>query len=298
MNIAFIGLGTMGLPMACNLIKAGHRLSGFDPVQAAVERFRDAGGTPSSCPGDASREADVVITMLPVDAVIRHAVFGPGGIVEGIRPGALHVDMSTAHPLESDRMRLELAERDIPMVDAPVGRTAAHAATGNLLVLAGATPEQLETLAPVFDVLGEQTIDCGGPGRGIRMKIVNNFMSIALNALSSEALVLCDVLGLPRGTAISMMQGTPAGKGHFTTTYPKKVFRGDTQPDFALRLAHKDLGLVLDLAEKLHLDLPLGRASTEIYNRAMEAGLGTEDWTAILSASERFLPGEQPGTAE
>ena len=287
-TIGFVGLGVMGFPMARNLVKAGYRVQGHTLLEKDINRFAEAGGIPVPDAASACSGAGFVITMLPNGQIVRDAVMGARGIVEGLDTSSLCIDMSTTHPLESDRLREDLARRGFSMMDAPVGRTAAHAETGKLLVLAGGTPEQLRRAQPVFAVLGEDTIDCGGPGMGIRVKIVNNFMSISLNALSCEALALCDALGLSRELAIKVMQGTPAGKGHFTTTYPKKVFCGNIEPDFSLNLAHKDLGLALDVANQFHVPLFLGASAREMYSLARSQGLGDKDWTALLHVYEKL----------
>ena len=117
---------------------------------------------------------------------------------------------------------------------------------------------------------------------GIRVKLINNYMSIALNALSAEAATLCEALGLDLNVALKVMGGTAAGKGHFTTTWPNKVLKGDLSPAFMIDLAHKDLGIALDVANQLHVPMPLGAASREVYNQARAAGRGREDWSAIL----------------
>ena len=131
--------------------------------------------------------------------------------------------------------------------------------------------------------MGNQIIDANGPGMGIRLKIVNNFMSIALNSLSAEAAVLCESMGLSLDIAIEMMKGTPAIKSHFLTTWQAKVLKGDTSPAFMVDLAHKDLGIALDIANKLHVPMTMGAAAREIYNSTSAFGHGREDWTSVLN---------------
>ena len=156
------------------------------------------------------------------------------------------------------------------------------AIAGTLLLLAGGTPEQVEHATPVLMAMGNELVAAGGPGMGIRVKLINNYMSIALNALSAEAAALCEALGLSFDVALKVMNGTPAGKGHFTTTWPNKVLKGDLSPAFMIDLAHKDLGIALDVANQLHVPMPLGAASREVYSQARAAGRGRQDWTAIL----------------
>lgn len=149
--------------------------------------------------------------------------------------------MSTIHPLQTDKLIADMQSKGFSMMDVPVGRTSDNAITGTLLLLAGGTTEQVERATPVLMAMGNELVNTGGPGMGIRVKLINNYMSIALNALSAEAAVLCEALGLSFDVALKVMSGTAAGKGHFTTTWPNKVMKGDLSPAFMIDLAHKDL---------------------------------------------------------
>ncbi|ENA0611404.1 sulfolactaldehyde 3-reductase [Enterobacter bugandensis] len=280
--IAFIGLGQMGAPMASNLLKQGHQLNVFDVNPDAVQVLAEKGAKPSPTPAGAAKGADFVITMLPNGDLVRAVLFGENGICEALSPEALVIDMSTIHPLQTDKLINEMADRGFSMMDVPVGRTSDHAIAGTLLLLAGGTSRQVERATPVLMAMGNELIEAGGPGMGIRVKLINNYMSIALNALSAEAAVLCEALGLSFDVALKVMSGTAAGKGHFTTSWPNKVLKGDLSPAFMIDLAHKDLGIALDLANQLHVPMPLGAASREVYNQARAAGRGREDWSAIL----------------
>ncbi|GJL48167.1 TPA: sulfolactaldehyde 3-reductase [Citrobacter farmeri] len=280
--IAFIGLGQMGAPMASNLLKQGHQLSVFDVNADAVQRLVEKGAQPARSPAQAAEGAEFVITMLPNGDLVRSVLLGEDGVCENLSPQALVIDMSTIHPLQTDKLIADLRAKGFDMMDVPVGRTSDHAVAGTLLLLAGGTPDQIERATPVLMAMGNELINAGGPGMGIRVKLINNYMSIALNALSAEAAVLCEALGLSFDAALQVMSGTPAGKGHFTTSWPNKVLKGDLSPAFMIDLAHKDLGIALDVANQLHVPMPLGAASREVYNQARAAGRGREDWTAIL----------------
>jgi len=281
-TVGFIGLGQMGRPMALNLIKGGHKLTVHDANTAAAAELAAAGAVIAATPAKCAAGAEVVVTMLPNGDIVRSVLFGEDGVVSGIEKGATIVDMSTIHPAQTDALAADLAARGIAFVDAPVGRTSDHAIKGTLLILAGADAETAKRLAPLFDKMGSDTIVTGAVGRGIRVKIINNFMSIALNALSAETYALCEAIGLPFETAMAVMSGTPAGKGHFTTTWPGKVLSGDLSPAFMIDLAHKDLGIALDLANQVSLPMPLGAAAREVYSAARAAGRGRQDWSAIV----------------
>ena len=266
--IAFIGLGQMGSPMASNLLQQGHQLRVFDVNAEAVRHLVDKGATPAANPAQAAKDAEFIITMLPNGDLVRNVLFGENGVCEGLSTDALVIDMSTIHPLQTDKLIADMQAKGFSMMDVPVGRTSANAITGTLLLLAGGTAEQVERATPIL--------------MAMRVKLINNYMSIALNALSAEAAVLCEALNLPFDVAVKVMSGTAAGKGHFTTSWPNKVLSGDLSPAFMIDLAHKDLGIALDVANQLHVPMPLGAASREVYSQARAAGRGRQDWSAIL----------------
>jgi 3-hydroxyisobutyrate dehydrogenase and related beta-hydroxyacid dehydrogenases len=280
--IAFIGLGQMGAPMASNLLNAGHQLQVYDVNPEAVKTLVSKGAQAASTPANAAEAAEFVITMLPNGDLVRSVLFGENGACETLKRDALVIDMSTIHPLQTDKLIAEMQARGFSMMDVPVGRTSDNAISGTLLLLAGGSEQQVERATPVLMSMGSELINAGGPGMGIRVKLINNYMSIALNALSAEAATLCEALGLSLDVALSVMSGTAAGKGHFTTTWPNKVLKGDLSPAFMIDLAHKDLGIALDVANQLHVPMPLGAASREVYSQARAAGRGREDWSAIL----------------
>ena len=290
-TVAFVGLGTMGRPMAQNVMKGGFALRAFDIVANAVDALAAAGATPAASPADAARGADTVITMLPNSSHVEEAVFGQGGIAEGIAPGALYIDMSTIAPSMTDAVASRLAERGVRMVDAPVGRQQQHAVEGKLLIMAGGQPADVERARPILERMGDTIIHCGPVGSGARMKVVNNFMSITLNATTTEALTLAEASGLDVELARKVMLGTVAGSGPMGTTYPAKVLKGDLSPGFMIDLALKDLGLALELGRSLGLSLETGQTAERAYRMASTAGHGRDDWTALYAHARERMPG-------
>jgi 4-hydroxybutyrate dehydrogenase/sulfolactaldehyde 3-reductase len=281
-TIGFIGLGQMGTPMAATLIKGEHSVKVFDLNKDAINTLVAQGATAAESAQDAATGVDFVITMLPNGALVRQVIFGDKGIAQVMAKETLLIDMSTIHPFETDKLIADMSTAGFEMMEAPVGRTSDHAVRGELLILAGGTKAQIERAQPLFDCMGSETIDAGGAGKGIRVKIINNYMSIALNALSAEAATLSEAIGLDFDVALKVMSGTPAGKGHFTTTWPGKVLAGDLSPAFMVDLAHKDLGIALDLANQVNVPMPCGAASRELYSITRAAGRGRQDWTSVL----------------
>jgi 4-hydroxybutyrate dehydrogenase/sulfolactaldehyde 3-reductase len=282
-TIAFLGLGQMGSPMASNLLAKGHQLRVFDLNPDAVRQLVDNGATAAHTPAEAAKGAEFIITMLPNGDIVRQVLTGADGVCDTASPQSLVIDMSTIHPLQTDALIAELHDRGIAMMDAPVGRTSDNAKDGTLLILAGGTAEQVERARPVLMCMGSELVEAGGPGMGIRVKLINNYMSIALNALSAEAAVLCESLGLSLDVAIRVMSGTAAGKGHFTTTWPGKVLKGDLSPAFMVDLALKDLRIAVDVAQQTGAPLGMGKVAELYYRSASEDGRGRQDWSALLS---------------
>ena len=281
-NIGFIGLGTMGLGMARNLIRAGHSVTGFDLSAAAMDNHVQNGGAAANSPAEAAQDAEFVFTILPNGSVVRAAVFDEGGAVHGMAADALLIDMSTIHPAETDSIRADLATQGIAMVDAPVGRTSDDAIAGTSLFMVGAEKRDFDRAKPILEGMGDTVIDCGGPGTGARMKIVNNLMSTSLNVLTAQILTFSDATGLDRDLAIEVMNGTPAGRGHLSTTYPLKVLSGDLNASFMIDLAKKDLDIALAVAGDLDVPLTLSQTAEKVYAAAQQQGRGQQDWTAIF----------------
>lgn len=284
-RIGFIGVGTMGAPMAANLAKGGHAVRAFDINAEAVAKLAALGIEAASSPADAAGDADVLITMLPNSRHVEAAAFGPDGFADALPATALYIDMSTIAPAMTDSIGARLRERGRAMVDAPVGRQQSHAVAGKLLIMVGGDTGNVERARPILSLMGDTIVHCGDLGAGIRMKVVNNFMSIALNSLTSEALVLAERAGLDPELARTVMLGTAAGQGHLGSTYPAKVLQGDLAPGFAVDLAHKDMGLAFELADSLAVPIDTGRAALRAYEQARQDGRGGQDWTAIHASA-------------
>lgn len=299
-SIAFIGLGAMGLPMARNLVKGGFAVTGFDLDANALDSLEQAGGKRAASARAAAEGAGLVIAMLPTAAHIRAALEGEDGALAALTDASLFINMSTILPQETDAIAALLAERGLRMLDSPVGRSAMEAERGTLLILAsGSGPDKARAQEALL-CMGNQIIDCGEVGGGSRVKVVNNFMGISLNALTAEALTLAEACGLSVELALQVMRGTIAGLGHMNITYPNKVLRGDLSAGFQVDLAHKDLGLALELASRSRACVPMGSAAYQSYTAARAQGLGAQDYSAIypLMRSLAGLPKALPYTVD
>ena len=299
MNIAFLGLGTMGGPMARNLIEGGHALAVFDVAETALDPFRVLGCRVAVTPADAARDADVVVTMLPDSAHVREALLGAQGACTSLRRGALVLEMSTIAAAASLAIASDLNAGGFRMVDAPVGRTPRDAAAGTLLIIAGGAAADVEEARPAFECLGDSIVHAGPQGHGIKLKLVNNYMSTVGSVLTAEALTLANKAGLDRAVTVKVLSGTTAGRGQLIVNFPSKVLAGDVTPDFPLRMAHKDVSHALALGAEVGAPLMLGAIAREVFSLARPWGRGDQDWTATLLLLEDLARAEHlPATPQ
>lgn len=299
MNVAFLGLGTMGAPMARNLVAGGHALRVFDVSERALDPFRALACRIAASPRDAAAGAQAVITMLPDSSHVREALLGEDGACRSLERGVLVVEMSTIAAAASDELAAELGRRGYRMIDAPVGRTPRDAAAGTLLVIAGGRAEDVAEARPLFDCMADTVVHAGPPGHGIRLKLVNNYMSAVGAVLTAEALTLANKAGLDRATTIRVLRTTTAGKGHLNVNYPRKVLAGDVSADFPMRMAVKDVSHALALGSDLGSPLMLGAIARQMFSLGKPWGRADEDWTAVLLLMEdlcraEHLPAVQP----
>jgi 4-hydroxybutyrate dehydrogenase/sulfolactaldehyde 3-reductase len=281
-RVAFIGLGVMGGGMVRNLAGKGFDCAVFDLSAEAIARAVAGGCRAAASPAAAAEGADALVTMLPTSAHTREALFGASGAADALPRGALVIEMSTGDAVETDRIAATLREHGLACIDAPVGRTPREAAEGRALIMAGGSEADLARARPLFEAMADTIVHVGPSGTGIRLKLVNNYMSMVGMVLTAEALMFAAKLGLDRETAVRVMSGTTAGRGQLLTNFPRKVLAGDVTPDFPLRMGLKDIQLALNLASSVGAPLGLGGYAREMFALAKSWGREDEDCTAML----------------
>ena len=286
-TVGFIGLGTMGRPMARNIQKHGHPLVVFDVVAPALAPLIDAGASAAGSPREVAAASDVVITMLPDAPDVEQAALGQDGIIEGLRPGAVYVDMSTIDPATTRRIGKAFAERGLRTMDCPVGRTQDHAVAGTLILMAGGDAAVIEQARPVLMCMGETLFHCGELGCGQAMKLTNNCLAASILAATCEALVTGVKAGLSLDLMREVIAGTMAANAALSASLPKKALRGDFSPGFMVHLAHKDVRLALDLARSLGISTPLGSAALATLADARAHGMERDDISSLLRLREQ-----------
>lgn len=292
-RVAFIGVGTMGGPMARNLIKGGHDVAVHDAARAAFEAFANTNAMRADSAAQAAERAEVLITMLPDSGHVRDTLFGPEGALSTLPQGALVVDMSTIAAAASMAIGDEVIAGGWRFMDAPVGRTPAHAQRGELSIMVGGAAADLEQAWPLFECMGNEVTHVGPRGDGIKLKLVNNYMSMVGYVMTAEALTLARKVGLDRGIAVRVISSTAAGQGQVRFNYPNKVLAGDITPDFPIRFGLKDLSLALEFSGQVNAPMPLGGVAREMFSAGIARGRGGQDCTAMLLLFEE-LAGLEP----
>lgn len=280
MRIGFIGLGNMGAPMATNLVKAGHEVTGFDVAGIQIDGVRAA-----TTAAEAARDQDVVITMLPSGSILQ-SVYAE--IVAACRKSACVIDCSTVD-VESARAAHAAADAaGLLSVDAPVSGGVGGAAAGTLTFMAGGTDDAFAVALPLFEIMGKKAVHCGAAGAGQAAKICNN-MILGISMIGvCEAFVLADKLGLSRQSVFDVVS-TSSGSCWSMNTYcpapgigPQSPADNDYRPGFAAELMLKDLKLSQAAAEAVDAATPMGERATELYEAFVAAGGKGRDFSAMI----------------
>jgi 4-hydroxybutyrate dehydrogenase / sulfolactaldehyde 3-reductase len=285
-RIGFVGLGTMGLPMARNIVKAGYTVVGYDVVPQQLAAFEQSGGKRAASPKDVAVQSDVVITMLPESKHVEEAILGSEGIYAGLKAGGIHIDMSTIESSATKRFAAIAAESGIRMIDAPVGKSSAAAADGTLTLMVGADEATFKECYDILRTMGDTIHHCGDVGMGEVVKILNNLISAGILAAVAEGVVLAAKAGVDLEILADVLKGTGAANWHLENTFRNRVFEGDFKPGFKTRLMHKDARLAATLADELGVPMPVAALVRQIYATAVGRGLGDEDWGAITTLVE------------
>ncbi len=287
MKIGFIGLGNMGAPMAANLAAAGHDVTGFDVAGATAQ-----GMTPASSATEAATGAQVVITMLPNGAILRDVA---AEVIPAMPEGAILLDCSTVDVDSARAVADQAAAAGRLALDAPVSGGVGGASAGTLTFMVGGPAEAFETAKPLFDVMGQKAVHCGGSGNGQAAKICNNMILGATMIVTCEAFALADKLGLDRQAMFDVVS-TSSGYSWSMNAYcpapgigPQSPADNAYQPGFAAELMLKDLRLAMQAAGSADADTPIGQAAADLYAHFVEAEDGKgRDFSAMLPRFEKL----------
>jgi 3-hydroxyisobutyrate dehydrogenase len=289
MKIAFIGLGKMGLPMALNLLKAGHQLTGYDLVKSQLDLFAASGGTVAPDANTAAKDAEVLISMLPASQHVQSLYLGEKGLLANLKPKTLLIDCSTISPKVAQAVAANAKAKGFAMIDAPVSGGTAGAQAATLTFMVGGDTNDVERARPLLERMGQNIFHAGASGAGQTVKVCNN-MILGIQMLgTSEALrlgiangmdpkVLSDIISKSSGRnwvlelynpCPGVMENVPSSKGY--------------AGGFGVDLMLKDLGLAVENAEGLSASVPLGKLAQQLYETHSKAGNGQLDFSSVFN---------------
>ncbi len=289
MKIGFIGLGNMGAPMAANLVKAGHEVTGFDVAGVTVEGVAKAASSAEAAAGK-----DAVITMLPNGAILAAVM---AEVVPAATKGAVLIDCSTVDVAAARAAHEAAGKAGLLSVDAPVSGGVGGAAAGTLTFMCGGADEAFAKARPLFEIMGQKAVHCGGPGAGQAAKICNNMILGATMIVTCEAFALADKLGLDRQAMFDVVS-TSSGYSWSMNAYcpapgigPKSPADNDYKPGFAAALMLKDLKLSQQAAGDVGAATPLGAHAAKLYEEMVADGAGGMDFSAMLPRLAKMARG-------
>jgi 3-hydroxyisobutyrate dehydrogenase-like beta-hydroxyacid dehydrogenase len=283
MRIAFLGLGIMGRPMATRLVAAGHEVS----VWNRTARQHVEGATTAVSPADAAKDAEVVWSCVADTAAVERVMFGDDGAVHSLREGVIVVDSSTISPSSTLQFAEKVNAMGLHWVDAPVTGSKIGAENGQLIFIVGGADEPVAYLDPLFRAMGKQVIHVGPTSKGQSAKLGMNLMIALIYEGFAEALTLTQKLGVEPQKMIELIQASMVRSG--VTDYKAPfVLRRDYSPNFPLRLMHKDIHIMLDMAKENRIKLPALETVDEVYELASEEGWDDLDYAATLGLLEKW----------
>jgi len=286
-DVGFIGLGTMGRPMARKLLKVGYKITAYGRRKPVVDELIAAGAVAAESPSEAAQASDIVITMLPDSPDVRQVVTGGNGVLQGARPGTVVIDMSTISPTVAREIFGLAAANGVDFLDAPVSGGAPGAVAGTLSIMVGGKQEVFERCLPVFQALGKNITYMGESGAGQMTKLCNQVIC-ALNIQAvCEGLVLGAKAGLDMEKLLSVVSSGAAGSWMLSNLAPKMLQR-DFEPGFKVKLQQKDLRLALAAAEELKLPLPGTGLVQQLFRAVEAAGMGEKGTQALIIALEKL----------
>lgn len=301
MKIGFIGLGIMGLPMAKNLLAAGHELVVSDHHRDREQQLVELGASRASTPADVARQVELVLTMVPDSPQVREVALGAGGIVEGAREGLLYADLSSIAPLVSREVHDALAAHGVRMLDAPVSGGEPKAVDGTLSFMVGGDPEAFAQVEPVLRAMGASVVLVGAIGAGNIAKLANQVVVALTIAAVSEALVLAQKAGVDPEAVYRAIRGGLAGSTVLDAKAPMMLERR-FDPGFRIALHLKDLRNALATSHEVQVPLPLTASVFEMMVNLQVQGVAGEDHSALVkfyeaTAGVQLRPGGAQGDA-
>ena len=282
-TVGFVGLGIMGKPMAENLIEAGYDLVAYNRTSEKAEELD--GATVAETPKAVAEQSGIIITMLPDSPQVEEVLDGEDGVLEGVKEGALVVDMSTISPVVTEELADKTQERGASMLDAPVSGGDVGAIDGTLSIMVGGSEEDFERVLPLFEVMGKTVTHVGPVGTGQVVKAANQIVVALTIEAVSEALVLGSKAGVSPEKILDVLGGGLAGN-KVMEVKREKMLDHSFDPGFRVELHHKDLGIALAAGREYGVTLPVTAVVDQMFETLKMLGRGSQDHSALLTLIE------------
>lgn len=280
-QVAFIGLGAMGLPMATRLLDAGFIVHGADASMTALDMFAQRGGKIFATARDACQGVSTVITMLPTGAIVRDVLLGTAGVSPVLGADALVIDMSSSEPMGTRALADDLAALGIALIDAPVSGGVRRAVDGSLAIMAGGEAHLIERARPLFESMGKSIFATGLVGSGHAVKALNNYVSAAGLQAACEAAIIAGKFGIDGNVLVDVINAS-TGRNNSTEVKMKPfILSGTFASGFSMALMAKDLQTAADLASELGVNATVARDTAELWSEASAALGAGADHTEI-----------------
>jgi 2-hydroxy-3-oxopropionate reductase len=285
-KVGFIGLGIMGKPMAKNLMEAGYELVLYNRTREKAEELAEEGSAEvAGNPKEVAENSDVIVTMLPDSPQVEEVVAGKDGVLEGVREGALLVDMSTISPVVTEELAEAVKKRGASMLDAPVSGGDVGAIEGTLSIMVGGSEQDFERAKPLFEVMGQTVTHVGPTGTGQVTKAANQVVVALTIEAVSEALVLGSKGGVSPEKILDVLSGGLAAN-KVMEVKRQKFLSHSFEPGFRSELHHKDLGIALAAGREYGVALPVTALVDQMLLSMKKKGWGSEDHSALLRVIE------------
>jgi 3-hydroxyisobutyrate dehydrogenase-like beta-hydroxyacid dehydrogenase len=290
-RIGFIGLGTMGLPMASNLARGGVPLVVYDASPAArAAGAQLPGATATASVAEVAAGSRVLFTCLPNDGVVREVYLGPGGIASASRAGLVTCDCSTVSPEVTSAVHAALKDRGVDHLDTPMLGSQPQAVEGQIFFIVGGEKSRLATITPYLEIMGKMHMYVGGSAMGNRVKLIHNGLAAATSVAVAEALAVCVQSGVDPTIFYEVVRnGGGMAYGTYFDRRVKRIFDGEFSPTFMLELMRKDAMLALALAKSVQVPTPILEETKRTYDEAVDSGWGREDFSAVTHVVEKRI---------
>lgn len=286
-NIAVIGLGAMGNSLAALLLKAGHRVTGYDIAPRQIGKLAKRGLIPAKSAAAAAQKNELIILSLPGWSVVQAVVEGHNGLLKTLSKGQIVVDTSTVPPDKTKSMAAKLAGRGIEWMDVPISGAANQARVGNMVFMAGGKKSTFNRIKPILDKIGKKTVYVGKNGEAAQLKLVVNQTLFLNQAAAVEGLTLGLKAGLNPEVMLDVLTSGAAGSD-LLEARGKDMVKGDFKPKGALWITIKDLGMALESAKKLGVTLPVAGLYQQLLLSAQYAGWNDSDATVVMRIYEQL----------